>query len=58
MNKEQAIRLLADIKAGEDPETAHHVADSALIQFLRDNGHPDLAQAWTEAKNRCGFWYS
>lgn len=42
-----------------DQECAHSVADKALLKFLRDIGHEDVADAFELASERCGgFWYA
>lgn len=42
-----------------DQERAHNVADNALLKFLRDIGHEDVADAFGLASERCGgFWYA
>lgn len=58
MTQEKAIERLNELTANDDNEIAHHVADSTLVQFLKDNGHGDVAEAWLEAKQRVGFWYA
>lgn len=57
MTQEEAIKELDAINA--DKEMAHVEADAVLIQFLRDNGFADVADAWTNCEERHnGFWYA
>jgi hypothetical protein len=41
-----------------DVECAHGDADEALLQFLRDIGHHDIAQKFEEIRTQKGFWYA
>lgn len=44
---------------GYDAESEHGQADELILQFFRDIGHPEVANAFNEASNRNrGFWYS
>lgn len=48
------LRTLPD----EGLEMAHGKADEILVQFLRDNGFPDVADAFDEACYEIGFRYA
>ena len=48
-----ALRTLDD----HDPENAHIQADTLVMQWLLET-HPAVAAAWTDAKERIGFWYA
>ncbi len=57
--KEQVIEELNAMSTEDsDPEMAHADADRLLLQFLRDNGHPEIAEAFNGARDRIGFWYA
>ena len=56
MDAKQAIELLNAIEPG-DPEMAHSEADTILLDFVATVS-PDVAKAWTDANDRCGFWYA
>ena len=43
---------------GNNPELDHIQADRILIEFLRQCGHPAVAEAWERASERVGFWYA
>lgn len=57
MTKEKAIRQLNELTTG-DSEGDHIHADMILIEFLKHNGHTEVADAWLRAKDRCKFWYA
>ena len=40
------------------PEDAHGLADAALIRFLKEKGHAEVAKAWLRCCHRVGFWYA
>ncbi len=40
------------------PEEAHMEAEAILCDFLRAQGHDAVAEAFEQAKERVGFWYS
>lgn len=58
MTKDEAIAKLDAFPKGDDEEIAHSKADEILIDFLTDNGHEELAAAFTRARARVGFWYA
>ena len=41
-----------------DPEGDHLDAEEILLMFLREIGHGEIADAFKNAKSRCGFWYA
>ncbi len=42
-----------------DTEAAHVKADEVLLEWLRNNGHEDIADAYDRVEDRCGgFWYA
>jgi len=58
MEEHEAIKSLNEIK-GWDVEADHSDADSTLLEFLRTNGHVELAEAWQRVSERTGgFWYA
>jgi len=57
MDKKEVIKRLNDLTS-DDPEVSHGRADDLLLDFLKENGHQDLAQAWDSACDRCGFWFA
>lgn len=58
MTKDETIEKINAIDNG-DIEIAHVEADSAILDFLRDNGFADVAAAWEALEKRCdGFWYA
>ena len=58
MTKDEAIAALDQIDERGDTEHDHAVADQILVEFLRANGHPEVADAWERAEERAGFWYA
>jgi len=60
MTQEQAVQELETIGRGghTHSEEAHLHADRMILQFLRDNGFAQVADAWDAAQERVGFWYS
>jgi hypothetical protein len=56
MSKDEAIANLDALL--KDVEKSHVEADAILLQFLRDNGCEDVANAWARAEDRLGFWYA
>lgn len=58
MTKEEAIEQLKQT-SDCDQEMAHSDADEIILQYLRENGAAEVADAWEESNNRCGgFWYA
>lgn len=41
-----------------DPESAHAEAEEVLIDALNECGLEDIASAFVDAVDRCGFWYA
>lgn len=41
-----------------DPEQDHGLAEEILCDYLRRTGAAELADAFDQAKKRCGFWYA
>lgn len=60
MTQEQAVQALETIGRGgfDCPEEGHCLADRTILQFLRDNGFSQVADAWDSARERVGFWYA
>lgn len=58
MNEHEAIKNLEALKGCGDAEVAHSLADKILLEFLRDNGAEDVAQAFEEVREEVGFWYA
>ena len=50
--------ILADPNLREDSESAHHVADAALLTFLEQTHNKDIADMWREVRDKVGFWYA
>lgn len=57
MTEQKAIETLNSL-TDADPEGAHEIADAVLVQWLKKNGHADIANAWMAARERCRFWYA
>jgi len=56
--EKDTINMLESLK-DDTPHEAHVDADAILIQFLRDIGYEDVADAWERLEeNVGGFWYS
>jgi hypothetical protein len=65
MTKDEAVAELSALDPGAydyyrhvDAEGAHMKADEILIEFLSTNGFDGISNAWTKAKDSCGFWYA
>lgn len=58
MTREDVIRELDAQEMGDDQEAAHTLAEDALLAFLRDEGYGDVADAFTGARERVGYWYA
>ena len=61
MNTDEALKKLASAADGKfiDNETIHTRADEVLLEFLKSNGHEEVAEAWEKLDNDCGgFWYA
>jgi hypothetical protein len=63
MTKDEAISALSELDPGfydyyghVDAGGAHMKADEILIKFLSTNGFDGISNAWTKAKDNCGFW--
>ena len=56
LTEEQAVDALDSLPM-DDPEFSHLEAEVILCAFLRFQGYDDLAMAYVEARNRCGWWY-
>jgi hypothetical protein len=57
MTKYDVINLL-DAMDDKNPEVAHIEAENILMAFLKDNGFPEVAEAYERAQGRVGFWYA
>lgn len=58
MTKNQAIERLRDIAESGDPEAAHHDAEVAVMLFLREIGHGEVADEFERAREQVPFWYA
>ena len=58
MTPEQAIKRLKAMPAHGDSESLHGEAEDILLDFLRSQGHSEVANAFEEARDRVGFWYA
>ncbi|WP_368647924.1 hypothetical protein [Castellaniella ginsengisoli] len=59
MTKNQVIERLRDIAQRKgDPESAHGDADDAVMQFLREIGHGEVADEFERASEIVPFWYA
>lgn len=57
MTKEQAVFALDGLEPG-DNEAQHGNAERILLDFLRNNGHTAVADAFERARDRIEFWYA
>jgi len=57
LTEEQATDALDNLPM-DDPEFSHLEGEIILCAFLRAEGYDDLAMAFIEARNRCGWWYN
>ncbi len=57
---ENAINELRriDREGRGDPECAHIDAEGVLLQFIRDIGYPEVADAYNDVYTNVGFWYA
>lgn len=58
MTSDQAIFLLNELKKSVDKEDAHGQADKILLEFLRSNGHEEVAKTYEKVRDKVGFWYA
>lgn len=58
--EQQAIAVLNNIKetGSNDKEVAHKNADQVLLDFLWENGHQDIVNAFEEARTAINFHYA
>jgi hypothetical protein len=56
--KRELILQFEAMEYGSDEEAAHGTADDLLIEFLREIGYEDVADAYEAARDRVGFWYA
>ncbi len=57
VTEDEAISMLKALPA-HDEEAAHSKADEILCNFLRANGHAELANTFDAVRERIGFWYA
>ena len=57
MTYNEAMQSLAALP-DDDPERGHREAELILLQFMRTNGHPQIAERFEETRRRIGFWYA
>ena len=53
--EDEAVNALARIDDG-DPERAHGQADDVLLTFLKESGFEEVATAYNDLVDRCGWW--
>jgi hypothetical protein len=41
-----------------DPESDHGIAEDIVMTYLRQTGQAAIADAFEQARDRVGFWYS
>jgi hypothetical protein len=58
LSRQALIASLDTMQKNGDPEALHATADDLLIQFLRNIGYGDVADAYEQAQDRVGFWYA
>lgn len=56
LTEEEALIALDELPM-DDPEAAHLTAEQILCALLRFEGYDDIAAAFVEARNRCGWYY-
>ena len=56
MTEDEAVEKLKQICQDNDPESEHCDADELLVEFLRDQGFPELANTFDELSQN--FWYA
>lgn len=42
----------------EGPEDSHREADQLVLDFVRQIGHANVAEAFEECRRKNGFWYA
>ena len=57
MDAKDAIDKLLNTSLG-DAECAYLIADEILLQFVRDVGYSDVAEAWELLCDKIGFLYT
>ena len=58
MTPEEAIRKLSELNVPDgDNEGIHLLADGILVKFIRENGYPEVAEAWLDLREDVEFWY-
>jgi hypothetical protein len=58
MTPQRAVELLDGMKQNANPDHAHREADGILRDLLRSQGFGDVADAFINAHDRVGFYYS
>ena len=60
MSKETVEQVIFELNSltDDDPERAHGQAEDLLLDYLKSEGHEDVADAFNRAVSRCGFWYA
>jgi hypothetical protein len=58
MTLDEIKATLEDMGDGSDEEICHSNADDMLLLALEKLGRADIAKAFTDARDRVGFWYA
>ena len=58
MTEQEAIAKIKSLIDSQDNELAHVIRDEVLIQFLKDNGFKELAEAAETIEDTICFWYA
>ena len=58
MTPSEAVEKLLAFKDGDDQEDTHHEAEGILLDVLAHLGHPEVGEAFVEARCNVRFWYS
>lgn len=54
MKREEAIRILQELRGNGDTEAAHGAADEVLCKLLSSLGYQDVVDAWEKVDK----WYA
>ena len=57
MNKTEALKELEECKDMDNPD-GHIRADEILVEFLKDNGHAEIADKYKSLAKYIEFWYA
>lgn len=56
--QEVVSQLTAMLTDRYDPEAQHSTADLLLVEYLREIGETEIADAFEKARGQVPFWYS